>query len=120
MGMVPVLATSKPELFAHRILDHYDLKKYFAIVAGANLDNTRTKKDEVVGFAVNCICSDVKPSDIIMVGDRMHDVLGAAAHGIKCIGVTYGYGGEEELTSAGAAFIAHTPPEIGEILSKSL
>ena len=86
-----VLATSKPEQFARIILSHFGIDKYFDFVAGASMDESRSKKADVIAYALDSIGSpDV--STLVMVGDREHDVLGAAQHGIKTIGVLYGYG----------------------------
>lgn len=111
-----ILATSKPDIFAEKILIHFGIMEYFDFVAGAAMDETRTKKDEVIAYALQkCYLSD-KTDKILMVGDRKHDVLGAAAHGIDALGVTFGYGSQDELSSAGAKYIAHSPAEILEFI----
>lgn len=111
-----VLATSKPDLFAEKILEHFGLIKYFDFVAGAAMDETRTKKDEVIAYAIDNLGLRGKTGEILMVGDREHDILGAAAHGIDALGVTFGYGSEEELLSAGAKYLAGKPCEILEFI----
>lgn len=110
-GKKLVIATSKPEVFTLRILKHFDLIKYFDFVAGATLDGTRSAKADVISYALTG-SNIVDKSEAIMVGDRNHDIIGAAQNGLKSIGVTYGYGGEEELKEAGADFLAATPGEI--------
>jgi len=112
-----VLATSKPEKFAKIILDHFNLSQYFDFVAGALMDNTRTNKADVIEFAVNSLKLTDKDS-IIMVGDRLHDVEGAAKHSIKTVGVTFGFGSREELENAGAYRIADSAQELYDILSE--
>ena len=107
-----VLATSKPDLFAEKILEHFGLIKYFDFVAGAAMDETRTKKDEVIAYALDRLGLRGKEKDILMVGDRKHDILGAAAHGIDSLGVTFGYGSERELIEAGASYLASAPDKI--------
>ena len=107
-----VLATSKPDVFAEKILVHFGLREHFDFVAGASMDETRTKKDEVIAHALGSCDLFDKTDRILMVGDRKHDILGAAVHGIDALGVTFGYGSKEELTAAGAKFIAHSPAEI--------
>ncbi len=106
-----VVATAKPELFANQILEHFHLSRYFSFVAGANMDGTRTRKEEVIDYALKS-CGISEHSQTVMVGDRKHDVLGAARFGIDTIGVLYGYGTREELEQAGAAYFAERPEDI--------
>lgn len=116
-GKQIVLATSKPEKFALIVLEHFGLRQYFNFVAGALMSNTRTKKDEVIAYALeNTGKYDI--STTIMVGDRMHDVIGAAKFSIDTIGVTYGYGSKGELTKAGAKIIVDTVEELTDELLK--
>lgn len=116
-GVRIALATSKPEIYAKQILEHFDLIGYFDAVAGSEMDGTRTKKAEVVERALMLLGNpDVR--ECAMIGDREHDVLGGAAHGMDTVGVTFGYGGQDELCRAGATHIAHTPGEIVEIFIK--
>jgi phosphoglycolate phosphatase len=111
-GKKLVLATSKPILYAHQILEHFDLSRYFYFEAGANMDDSRTNKADVIAFALDeCKLWD-KTDKILMVGDREHDVLGAKAHGIAALGVTFGYGSAEELKEAGASRIVDSPLDI--------
>ena len=112
-GVKLVVATSKPEMFAVRIMDHFDLSKYFVLISGSMPDETRTDKAEVICHSLNTL-GITDRSQVIMVGDRFHDVEGAAKNGLDCIGVLYGYGSREELTKAGAAFIA---PRVEDIFS---
>lgn len=114
-GRTPVVATSKAELFAARIIEHFNLDKYFAYVAGGNMDGTRTRKDEVIEYALKSAGVTDK-SAVIMIGDRHHDILGAKKAGIDSIGVLYGYGSREELENAGADFIAPTVSDIEHLL----
>ena len=114
-GRTPVVATSKPEDFARQILERYDIAKYFACICGSTMDEARTKKAEVVAYALET-CGSPDPSRVVMVGDRLHDVQGARANGIDCIGVLYGYGSREELVSAGAVTVAADIPALTELL----
>ena len=116
-GKKIVLATSKPEKFALIILEHFGLMKYFDFVAGALMSNTRTKKDEVIAFALENI-GEYNIDTTIMVGDRMHDVEGAAKFDIDTIGVTFGYGSYEELSDSGAKIIVDTVEELTAELLK--
>lgn len=110
-----VVATAKPEEHAKIVLDHFGLTDYFDLVAGAALDETRTKKPEVIAYALEK-CGITDRSQVVMVGDRDDDVKGAKQNGIACIGVLYGYGGEEELRGAGAGYLAETPEDILKFL----
>ena len=114
-GIKICLATSKPEGYAKQILEHFDLSRYFTAVAGSNMDGTRTKKAEVVERAL-MLLGNPNVKDCIMIGDREHDVLGGKAQGLDALGVTFGYGSEQELCAAGATYIAHSPGEIFEII----
>lgn len=112
-GKVLCVATSKPEPFARAIADRFGLAECFDFVDGASLDDTRTKKAAVIEYVLASVGSP-KPEQVLMVGDRRHDVEGAAAFGIDCVGVLYGYGSREELTAAGACFLAEQPADIAD------
>ncbi len=110
-----ILATSKPEKFAKQILAHFSLSKYFSLIVGATMDEKRTKKDEVLAFALEkADISDI--SEAVMVGDREFDITGAHKFGLEAIGVLFGYGSIEELKKAGADYIAATPNELKNLL----
>ena len=103
------VATSKPRVFADRIVRHFQLGRYFSEIFGAELDGTRSDKGDLLRFAL----SRVRPATTaIMVGDRMHDVIGAKRNGMRAVGVTYGYGSREELEQAGADAFAGSPEQI--------
>ncbi len=118
-GRTLALATSKPEVFARQILDHFGLAQYFAVLAGATLDPSRQTKAAVLARAL-CLLEEAglpaAAARPVLVGDRLHDVEGAAAHGLPCIGVLYGYGSEEELRQVGARAIAPTVEELAALL----
>ena len=110
-GKKLVVATSKPEEFSVKILKFFDLYDFFDVVAGASLDETRTKKADVIRYALEKISvNNVKK--IVMVGDRENDIMGAKENKLDSIGVLYGYGDLEELTAAGATYIAKEPADI--------
>ena len=111
-----VLATSKPEHFARQIMAHFHLASYFFYIGGALTDGTRKEKAEVIAYVLETIGAD--PARCLMIGDRCYDAEGASAFGIKTVGVTWGYGSEEELTDAGARYIARTPAEIVEVIDR--
>lgn len=106
-----VLATSKPEIYARRILDRFDLTRYFTYVAGSLLDESRSQKHEVIAYAMQTL-GITDPAKCVMVGDRAYDVRGAAFFSIPCVGVLWGHGSERELTEAGAAALAKNREEL--------
>ena len=110
-GKTLLVATSKPEVFARRILEHFGLDGYFDFIAGATLDETRVRKADVIAYALDS-CGVTDLAQAVMVGDREQDVLGARAMGIDCIGVLFGYGSREELEQAGARYLAETVEDI--------
>jgi phosphoglycolate phosphatase len=112
-GAVLAVATSKPEPFAVRILEHAGLLGHFASVHGATLDGAVRHKDQVVGAA---LAAHPDGADPVLVGDRAQDVLGAAAHGLPCIGAGWGPAEDGELAGAGAASIAATPGDLRTLL----
>jgi len=113
-----VVATSKPEPFALRILEHFGLAEDFDLIAGATMDETRAHKWEVIAYAL-ARCADPPRSRVLMVGDREHDVLGARRCGLDCLGVLYGYGSRSELAAAGAAALAETPERVADFILSS-
>ncbi len=114
-GKTVILATSKPEKFARRILEHFDLTQYFDLTAGASMDETRSKKDAVIAYALS-LCDIKDKSLAVMVGDRRHDIFGAKQNGISSVGVLYGFGDREELEAAGADYIAEDITALYKIL----
>ena len=114
-GKTILLATSKPEQFALKILKHFDLLKFFHHIAGATMDETRTKKVDVIRYALE-MCNIDQFKEAIMVGDREHDIIGANQVGIDSIGVLFGYGCREELEKAHATYIAEKPENLIEII----
>lgn len=110
-GYQLMTATSKPEEAAMRILDHFDLSRYFVKIGGATLDDSRVDKGDVVRYVLSSAGVTDK-SQAVLVGDREHDVLGAKENGIECIGVLYGYGSREELIQAGVTYVAETTEDI--------
>lgn len=121
-GLVLSVATAKPEITAHPILDHFDISKWFRVRAGASLTSERRTKAEVIDFALRSLEIEADPDlgdHVIMVGDRDHDVHGARHHGIPCIGVNWGYGTPTELLSAGAVALADDPSDVVELVHQA-
>jgi phosphoglycolate phosphatase len=108
------VATSKPHVFARRIVDHFGLNRHFEHVFGSELDGTRVHKADLIAYALEQTGAD--PSRSLMIGDRSHDVLGAKANGIDAIGVTYGYGSREELIAAGARHLCVSPRAVLDVI----
>lgn len=96
-GYILCTASSKPQVFVDRILEHFDIKKYFDFVGGASLDNKVSKKEEVIAIVLRQTA--LEPKQVLMVGDRKFDLLGAEHFGMDAVGVTYGFGSRRELES---------------------
>lgn len=111
------VATSKPEVYAKRILEHFKLSQYFEYIAGATMDETRNQKYDVIEYALKK-CNFTDRTKAVMVGDRKHDVLGAKMCSVESVGVLYGYGSRDELQAAGATYIAKTVEDIESLFCK--
>lgn len=116
-GLKLAVATSKPEVYARRILDKFGLSKYFEVICGIPLDNEHMTKAQVIARAINELGAANKQA-ALMVGDRDYDVAGAHQNGIECLGVTYGYGSRAELEGAGAEYIAVSAENTAELIIK--
>lgn len=110
-GKKLVVATSKPEEYSIRILEHFKLAKYFEYICGSKMDESRSKKEEVIAYAIER-CQIKNTSKILMIGDRMHDIIGAKKNNLKSCGVLFGYGSRQELQDAGADYIAETVSDL--------
>lgn len=113
-GKKLVVATSKPEEYSIRIIEHFGLAQYFENVCGSLMDESRSKKDEVIAYAIERNHISDK-SKILMIGDRKHDILGAKKIGLKSCGVLFGYGSRKELEEAGADFISENVSRLDKI-----
>lgn len=111
-----VLATAKPTVHAAKIIEYYQIKQYFSGIFGSNLDGTREEKSEVIAYALASM-PEISRDDIVMVGDRKHDILGAKENGLAVIGVGYGYGTIDEIKESKPDFIAYTVEELKNILT---
>lgn len=114
------VASSKPEVFVRRILEHFALLNYFEVIVGSELDGRRSRKEEVVEEALRQLTGgemdEMNPENTAMVGDRKFDILGAKAYHIAAVGVSYGYAAKGELEEAGADRIAGTVEELERML----
>lgn len=107
------VATSKPEGMSVEILEHFGLAQYFTKICGATMDTSRSTKEAVIGYLLE---QNGRADNMVMVGDTAFDVIGAAAHGIPTIGVTWGYGKADDIKKAGAAAIADSPEALLALL----
>lgn len=111
LGKTLIIATSKPEIYAKKILEYFNLDVYFDYICGATFDSSRTDKSLVIKYALETAGINDK-SEVIMIGDREHDIIGAKDNGLKSIGVLYGYGDFDELNNAGSDYIVKNAKEI--------
>ena len=112
-GHTLYVATSKPEWMAEEILKKFELDSYFDRICGATMDTSRTEKSQVIAYLLGLTGS---AENAIMVGDTKFDVLGAAAHNIPTVGVSWGFREEEELRQSGADVLIHHPQELLQLL----
>lgn len=112
-GATCALATSKAEQFAQRIVEHFGLAPYLALVGGASMDGARRHKQDVIGHVLRQV---VVPSRAFMVGDRAVDVHGAREHGLRAVGVTWGFAALGELEAAAPDALVRTPAELLQVL----
>jgi phosphoglycolate phosphatase len=108
------VATSKVEIYAQRIIGHFGLEKYFTSINGSELDGTRANKAELIAHILQQ--QQIAPTDAVMIGDREHDMIGAAKNGIPAIGAMWGYGTGAELIGSGATLCARVPHLLPELI----
>ena len=113
-----ILATAKPSVYAHRIIDHFGLKRWLNAVYGSELDGRRTNKVDLLHYLLEQ--QQLDADECQMVGDREHDMLAARYHGVGAIGVLWGYGTPVELLESGAETLVASPAELAEILIGNL
>jgi phosphoglycolate phosphatase len=114
-GVAMAVATSKPTVFAEKIVKYFGIEQFFETIAGSEIDGHRSKKAEVIRFCLDTIDRDHK-RNAVMVGDRKYDVIGAQEVSIDSIGVLWGYGSQEELESAKATMLAGSIEELCRII----
>ena len=115
-GLRLALATSKPLVFAQRVTDYFDLSQYFDYICGPDLTGSHLPaKADVIADALQKLGASDK-SEVLMVGDRSQDVIGALKCGIACAGALYGYGGRKELSDAGCTIFIDTPQDIVKLV----
>ncbi|MBD2748229.1 HAD hydrolase-like protein [Microvirga sp. BT688] len=111
-GVRLYVATSKLQVFARRILDHFELSRFFIDIYGSELDNRNADKRDLIRHILEQERFD--PSAAVMIGDRKHDVIGAKANELSSIGVTWGYGSRQELLDAGVSCLVDAPKDLVE------
>ena len=116
-GYILAVASSKPERFVKKVLDHFDLTKYFHEIVGSEMNGGRTSKADVIEEALDRLHMADHRDQVVMVGDKEHDVFGARKAGLKCQAVSYGYGSEEELKNANPLKIVDSAQEVLDFFS---
>ena len=112
-----VVATSKPEEYSKKIIEHFGLSKYFDFVCGSLMDESRSKKAEVIAYALECCgLGESDKNRVLMIGDRFHDIEGAKQNGLKSCGVLFGYGSRQELEEAGADYIVKDVMDLYKVI----
>lgn len=115
-GFELAIASSKPTLYVEQILEYFEIRSCFSHVVGAYMDGRRGEKEEVVEDAIVLLGGEKEKGRMIMVGDRKFDILGAHQNGLPAVGVTYGYGGKQELSEAGADILVDSVAQLREAL----
>ena len=114
-GKILAVASSKPTIYVRRILEKFKLAPYFQVIEGSNLDGTRVDKKEVIAEVLNQL-GNPSADQLLMIGDRKFDVIGAKEMGFGCAGVRFGFASPGELEDSGAVFIADTVEELHQYL----
>ena len=114
-GKILAVASSKPTIYVRRILEKFELAPYFDIVEGSNLDGTRVDKKEVIAEVLSQL-DNPSADDLLMIGDRKFDVIGARETGFGCVGVRFGFAAPDELEQSGAVYIADTVHDLHRYL----
>ena len=116
-GKKLAIATSKPELYSVRIVEHFGLADKFEKICGASMDKSRNEKAGVIRYTLETLgIPDEDKGSVLMVGDRRHDIIGAKQNGLDSMGVLYGYGNRNELEEAGADYIAESAMDVAKII----
>ncbi len=113
-GATLFVATSKPQVYAERIVRHFALDTHFAAIHGCELDGTREDKRELLAHLLPR--HGVTPGDAAMIGDHSNDMVAARHHGLRAIGVLWGYGTRDELVEAGAQSLCDSPRGLQALL----
>ncbi len=114
-GFILYVATSKPAVFAEQILKYFEIDHYFELVVGSNLDGTMADKTDIIAYILKN--NNLEKDNVIMIGDRKHDIVGAHNNGIDSIGAGYGYGSEGELSKANCTYYINKLEDIMKVVS---
>jgi len=114
MGYILCTASSKPQVFVERILDHFDIAKYFDYIGGASLDEKRSEKSDVIRYVLDL--AGIKNDEVLMIGDRKFDLIGAREMNMDAVGVLYGYGDYEELSGEPNIALINNIEELLDVL----
>ena len=114
-GKILAVASSKPTVYVRRILEKFELAPYFDVIEGSNLDGTRVDKKEVIAEVLSQL-DNPSADDLLMIGDRKFDVIGAREMGFGCVGVRFGFAAPDELEQSGAVYIADTVQDLHRYL----
>ena len=117
-GRFLAVASSKPEAYVIRILEHFDLLQYFDEVVGASMDEKRSVKKDVIEEALHRMGKAPGDRNVLMIGDRMHDIEGARLCGLDSLGVYTGFAADGELEAAGATYVFHSIRSMADFLLK--
>src|SRR5215212_3656576 len=115
-GCVMLVVTSKPQPFAERILEHFELTPYFSGIYGSELSGHLSNKADLIAHVLRT--EAIQPSRAVMIGDRSYDIVGARHNGVVAVGVLWGYGSREELVDAGADTVVGSMAELTVVVSK--
>lgn len=113
-GIIMGVASSKPEIYVKQILNHFGIDDYFKVIVGSELDGERVHKKDVLEEAIRRLKMESHRDQIVLVGDTKYDVEGAREAGIQCIGVTYGYGDQDELEASNPIYLAESVSDVAE------
>lgn len=116
MGCSLFVATSKPHVFAQRIIDYFELGEFFRAVHGSELDGSNADKKDLLAYILKV--EALSATGTVMIGDRAQDILAARANGMSSIAVLWGYGSRDELVSAGACVLCEEPRALTSVLSR--
>ena len=114
MGYILCTASSKPQVFVERILDHFDIAKYFDYIGGASLDEKRSEKSDVIRYVLDL--AGIRNDEVLMIGDRKFDLIGAREMNMDAVGVLYGYGDYEELSGEPNIALINNIEELLDVL----